>query len=369
MYSANSGLMRPLALRGPPPTSPACQPNVFVSVSALVLKHSHSPYAWPQVLVAIISIVLSSLLIVIGLFCSLLFLEIDLLTHEPIATLHGRTTMHYLVLQILLILLPNFFPTNPSPIIPILFFTFAAHLSYSTVRLLPYMFRLTNYIKSSMLFILTYSLFIGIFAAGGFNQPSLMIALYAGYPISAVCGLIVVHVRCIMLDATAQKSLANLPPEMHHSVSAVAVSEVASSAAGSNEQKSSRWSTARRVVQTGALQADAPLELRFSVMNKVHRYMREHAESEFYSPEDALAAVKVMLWKKERASVPKIKQLLRASMLQHGENDWTAIFSICFVRSHFCRFFIRFHSCRRFRFIASKKTWTESLVSLKAQST
>ena len=72
--------------------------------------------------------------------------------------------------------------------------------------------------------------------------------------------------------------------------------------------------------------------------------MREHAESEFYSPEDALAAVKVMLWKKERASVPKIKQLLRASMLQHGENDWTAIFSICFVSSPSSRFLICFHS-------------------------
>jgi hypothetical protein len=236
--------------------------------------------------------------------------------------------MHYLVLQILLILLPNFFPTNPSPIIPILYFIFAAHLSYNTVRLLPYMFRLTNYIKASMLFMLTYSLFIGIFAAGGFDQPRLLIALYSGYPIVAVCGLAVVHVRCIMLDATAQKSLANLPPEMHHHSSVPVASEVASSAA---DPKSSRWSTARRVVQTGALQADAPLELRFSVMNKVHRYMREHAESEFYTPEDVLAAVKVMLWKKERASVPKIKQLLRASMLQHGENDWTAIFSICFV--------------------------------------
>jgi len=239
--------------------------------------------------------------------------------------------MHYFVLQILLILLPNFFPTNPSPIIPILYFIFAAHLSYNTVRLLPYMFRLTNYIKASMLFMLTYSLFIGIFAAGGFNQPKLLVALYSGYPIIAVFGLVVVHARCIMLDATAQKSLANLPPEMHHHSSVPVASEVASSAAGSNDPKSSRWSTARRVVQTGALQADAPLELRFSVMNKVHRYMREHAESEFYTPEDVLAAVKVMLWKKERSSVPKIKQLLRASMLQHGENDWTAIFSICFV--------------------------------------
>jgi hypothetical protein len=47
--------------------------------------------------------------------------------------------------------------------------------------------------------------------------------------------------------------------------------------------------------------------------------MREHAESEFYSPEDVIAAVKVLMWKRDRSTVPKIKQLLRASMVQHGE--------------------------------------------------
>jgi hypothetical protein len=47
--------------------------------------------------------------------------------------------------------------------------------------------------------------------------------------------------------------------------------------------------------------------------------MREHAESEFFSAEDVLAAVKVLLWKRDRSTVPKIKQLLRASMLQHGQ--------------------------------------------------
>jgi hypothetical protein len=84
-------------------------------------------------------------------------------------------------------------------------------------------------------------------------------------------------------------------------------------------------------------------------LNKVHRYMREHAESEFFSAEDVIAAVKVLLWQRDRSTVPKIKQLLRASMIQHGEltfvllgaithripgeSDWTAIFSICFVCS------------------------------------
>ncbi len=277
-----------------------------------------SPYSWPQVIVSIISIFLSSLLIVFGLFCSLLFLDFDLLTHEPLASLHGRTMMQYLILQISLILLPNFFPTSPTPIVPIIFFSFAAYLSYGTLRLLPHMYRFTNYIKVSMMFMLTYSLFIAIFAAGGFNQESLLTALYSGYPVVAIFGLAAVHVRCIMLEATAQKSLANLPSSMNHSIVDAAAPAVVAAA---SDQKVSRWSTTRRIVQTGIVHADSPLELKFSTLNKVHRYMREHAESEFFSPEDVLAAVKVLLWKKDRSTVPKIKQLLRASMLQHGNSS------------------------------------------------
>ena len=64
---------------------------------------------------------------------------------------------------------------------------------------------------------------------------------------------------------------------------------------------------------------------------KVHRYMREHSESEFYNPEDVIAAAKVLLWQRQRSSVSKIKQLLRASMMQHGENDRITVFALCFV--------------------------------------
>ncbi len=251
--------------------------------------------------------------------CSLLFLDFDLLTHEPLASLHGRTMTQYLVLQIALILLPNFFSSNTTPIIPIIFFLFSGHLSYSTLRLLPHLFQLTNYIKVSMMFMLTYSLFIAIFAAGGTDQETLLTALYAGYPVSAVLGLAAVYTRCIMLDATAQKSLANLPPAMVHHSALSPADNAPPAAAAAVDAPVSRWSTARRVVLTGVVQADSPLELKFSALNKVHRYMREHAESEFYSAEDVLAAVKVLLWKRDRSTVPKIKQLLRASMLQHGQ--------------------------------------------------
>ena len=295
---------------------------------------SCSPYSWPQVLVSIISILLASFLILIGLLCSLLFLDFELLTHEPLASLHGRTTMQYRILQISLILLPSFFPTNTTPIIPIIFFLYTAYLSYSTLRLLPHMFRVTNYIKVAMMFVLSYSLFIAIFAAGGYHQQSLLVALYSGYPIVAVLGLAAVHTRCIMLDATAQKSLANLPPVMHHSSSIVEPAETAAPAAG--DQKVSRWTTTRRIVQSGIVHADSPLELKFSALNKVHRFMREHAESEFYSPEDVIAAVKVLMWKRDRSTVPKIKQLLRASMVQHGE----PLFS-CLLLGAVCDLFCR----------------------------
>ena len=225
--------------------------------------------------------------------------------------------MLYRILQVLLVLLPNFFPTNPTPIIPVIFCVYTAYLSYSTLRLLPHMFRIANYIKVAMMFVLSYSLFIAIFAAGGYHQQSLLVALYSGYPVVAVLGLAAVHTRCIMLDATAEKSLSNLPPSMHHSSSIVEPSETSSPTAG--DQKVSRWTLARRIVQSGVVHADSPLELKFSAFNKVHRFMREHAESEFYSPEDVIAAVKVLMWKRDRSTVPKIKQLLRASMVQHGE--------------------------------------------------
>ena len=242
--------------------------------------------------------------------------------------------MQYLVLQIALILVPNFFPSNTTPIVPIIFFLFSGHLSYNTLRLLPHMFRLTNYIKVSMMFMLTYSLFIAIFAAGGTDQDSLLTALYAGYPISAVLGLAAVHARCVMLEATAQKSLANLPPAMiHHSALSPSDNSQPSPAAPAADAPGSRWSLARRIVQTGVVQADSPLELKFSTLNKVHRYMREHAESEFFTAEDVIAAVKVMLWQRDRSTVPKIKQLLRASMLQHGEQRACAFQCIFLLRA------------------------------------
>jgi hypothetical protein len=227
--------------------------------------------------------------------------------------------MQYLVLQIALILAPNFFPSSTTPIVPIIFFFFASHLSYCTLRVLPHMFQLTNYIKVSMMFMLSYSLFIAIFAASGTDQETLLIALYSGYPVAAFLGLVAVHARCVMLDATAQKSLANLPPGIVHHSTTSTVDIVPTAAAAANDAVVSRWSTARKIVHSGVVHADSPLELKFSALNKVHRYMREHAESEFFSAEDVLAAVKVMLWKKDRSTVPKIKQLLRASMLQHGE--------------------------------------------------
>ncbi len=74
------------------------------------------------------------------------------------------------------------------------------------------------------------------------------------------------------------------------------------------------------------------------VLIKVHRYMREHSESEFYNPEDVIAAAKVLMWQRQRSSVSKIKQLLRASMMQHGENDRITVFALCFVS--FCVQFV-----------------------------
>ena len=148
-----------------------------------------------------------------------------------------------------------------------------------------------------------------------------------------------------MLAATADKSLSSLPPELSLDTSAHAPQSPPSQDAS----KAARWVNPRKVVQAAAPNSESPLELRFSVRNKVrcvadvahvveadvlikvHRYMREHSESEFYNPEDVIAAAKVLMWQRQRSSVSKIKQLLRASMMQHGENDRITVFALCFV--------------------------------------
>ena len=81
-----------------------------------------------------------------------------------------------------------------------------------------------------------------------------------------------------MLAATADKSLSSLPPELtpdHAGAAPVPQSPPAQDAEKSNQEhvKANRWSTARRVVHTGAFHSDAPLELRFSVMNKASGFI------------------------------------------------------------------------------------------------
>ena len=83
-------------------------------------------------------------------------------------------------------LVPLFFTSGASSILAIVLCAYTAHLSYLTVRTLPFMFRATNYIKAAMLFVLTYSLLVGIFASFGYNQSQLVFAVYVGYPITAV---------------------------------------------------------------------------------------------------------------------------------------------------------------------------------------
>jgi hypothetical protein len=78
------------------------------------------------------------------------------------------------------------FTTGTYPILAIVLFLYSAHISFLTIHILPFMFQATNYIKAAMLFVLTYSLLIGVFACFGYNQSQLLVAIYAGYPLSAV---------------------------------------------------------------------------------------------------------------------------------------------------------------------------------------
>ena len=78
------------------------------------------------------------------------------------------------------------FTNGTYPILAIILFLYSAHISFLTIHILPFMFQATNYIKAAMLFVLTYSLLIGVFACFGYNQSQLLVAIYAGYPLSAV---------------------------------------------------------------------------------------------------------------------------------------------------------------------------------------
>lgn len=77
-------------------------------------------------------------------------------------------------------------PRGSYQILSVVLFLYTAHMSFLTLHILPFMFEATNYIKTSMLFVLTYSLLIGVFASFGYDQSQLLVALYAGYPVSAV---------------------------------------------------------------------------------------------------------------------------------------------------------------------------------------
>ena len=70
-----------------------------------------------------------------------------------------------------------------------------------------------------------------------------------------------------MLAATAEKSLSMLPPELAPDIQSVA--SVAHSAIASEAGQASRWTAARKVVSSSNFHSDAPLELKFSVINKV----------------------------------------------------------------------------------------------------
>ena len=91
--------------------------------------------------------------------------------------------------------MPLLFTSGVSPVLAIILFVYTAHLSYLTVRILPFMFRVTNYIKAAMMFILSYSLFMGVLASFGCDQSQLLTAIYVGFPISAVRALTTLRCR------------------------------------------------------------------------------------------------------------------------------------------------------------------------------
>ncbi len=68
-----------------------------------------------------------------------------------------------------------------------------------------------------------------------------------------------------MLAATADKSLSSLPPELSLDASAHAPQSPPSQDA----TKAARWINPRKVVQAAASNTESPLELKFSVRNKV----------------------------------------------------------------------------------------------------
>lgn len=289
-----------------------------------------SPFAFPQVFGTLITLLVVILLLVFSVSCALLFQEIDLLTYDPIAAFHGEVNAAYLILQCILIIVPVVSSTTSSLIPALLLIGFFALAAY-VLRVLPFMFRATNFIKVSMFCVLAWTNLCTLLLSSGVNVDTVVLLFILGSFVIAILGIAAVHFRCKDLAITADKLDMSRP---------FSFTEEDSTARDAGPSKSSQKlrSVINAVVATNRLASKAQtvpkkgsLVIEFAEVSPVSRYMGEHEQSAFFQAIDAVAAAKVLLWRKSRGELSKIKSLLRTSMIQHGKSDSVALFSLCFV--------------------------------------
>lgn len=77
--------------------------------------------------------------------------------------------------------------------------------------------------------------------------------------------------------------------------------------------------------------ATEPFRLKFPVHQRLHEFMRDESERDFWTPIDAVNAAKALLWRRKIDDVPKILLILKSAMRQHGKNDLVALWTVCFT--------------------------------------
>ena len=305
-----------------------------------------APFAFPQVFGTLFVLIVVIGLLFFAISCSLLFQEIDLLTYDPVAVFHGEANAGYLILQCILIFVPVVSNTT-SILVPVVLFIAFALLAAYVLRVLPFMFRATNFIKVSMYSVLAWTNFCCILLRAGANSDAMVIIFILGSFIVAAMGTLAVYYRCKQLAATADDLLVS---KVTGTSSDVLVEDPATGALAHSQSQALESRNLRlrgsaqpaitnnrtgvkpkTAVSSSRKASDSPFTIEFAKISPVHRYLDEVEKSPFFQAIDAVAAAKVLLWRKKRGELVNIKSLLRTSMVQHGKSDSVALFSLCFV--------------------------------------
>jgi len=245
-----------------------------------------APFAFPQVFGTLFVLIVVIGLLFFAISCSLLFQEIDLLTYDPVAVFHGEANAGYLILQCILIFVPVVSNTT-SILVPVVLFIAFALLAAYVLRVLPFMFRATNFIKVSMYSVLAWTNFCCILLRSSISADAIVVLFIVGSFVVAIAGFAAVYWRCKQLASTADKML--LSPARATKIELPILdrplAEVPMSKAFQKLRKVANavMATTKLTAKVNAVIPAGALTIEFAEVSPVSRYLGEHEESPFFS--------------------------------------------------------------------------------------